>query len=323
MAYYRLPFDIELMQESTQKNGNIVFKHPKCNFFVRCNQLNDEIILNEFRAQFYSPIKLETNNHTEFDLVTIMINMSNAVCYHINSLSTQHIIPNKALIFCYSDTQSGTCKYQHQNAHLIALQVPRRMLVEYFEVMQIGTDIKNKLKRKQPFFITKRATDTLLRIAKQLIEPSVTKNSLHHHMSYSFINEAVYYLANDDKCKTNHKISFKHLEVAIGILDQEYSLPPTISQLAHRVGTNETSLKQLFRKELNTTVHQYIVQQRMSKAIELLNESPPSVSFVAQEVGYANHGHFSATFKKALGCLPSDYLPSSQPNLNYEVSTYN
>ena len=136
------------------------------------------------------------------------------------------------------------------------------------------------------------------------------------------MNEAVYYLANDDECKTNHKISFKHLEDAIKILDQEYSLPPTISQLAHRVGTNETSLKQLFRKELNTTVHQYIVQQRMSKAVELLSESPRSVSFVAQEVGYANHGHFSATFKKALGCLPSAYLSSSQPHLNYEVSTY-
>jgi AraC-like DNA-binding protein len=57
----------------------------------------------------------------------------------------------------------------------------------------------------------------------------------------------------------------------------------------------------------------------MAKAAELLNRSTLPISHIAQEVGYANHGHFAAAFKKEFGCAPSGYLSSSEASL-YHVT---
>ncbi|MBF4323139.1 AraC family transcriptional regulator, partial [Vibrio anguillarum] len=32
MPYYRVPFNLDLLEESMQTNGNIVFKHEHCEF---------------------------------------------------------------------------------------------------------------------------------------------------------------------------------------------------------------------------------------------------------------------------------------------------
>ncbi|MDA0119657.1 helix-turn-helix transcriptional regulator [Vibrio sp. T11.5] len=316
MAYYRIPFHLDLMEESIQTNGNIVFKHPRCEFSLRCNQLNDDVVLSEFHGHFSSPIQLDTQDKTEFDSVTIMLNFGNAVYYYIDSLATPRILPSQALALCYSDARTGMCRYQPQQTHLFAIQMPRKVLMEYLDVMQIGDDIQDKLRRREPFLTMKPATETFKRFADRLSLASTFNDTLHHHLSYSFIPEATRYLFANDDVRCTRIDNCNGLERAIDILDKEYMVPTTITQLARRIGTNETSLKQWFRKELNTTVHQYIVQQRMAKAAELLSMHALSISHVAQEVGYANHGHFAAAFKKEFGCAPSAY-PSESPSTQY------
>ncbi|NRF29938.1 helix-turn-helix transcriptional regulator [Vibrio coralliilyticus] len=320
MAYYRLPFHLDLMEESIQTNGNIVFKHPSCEFSLRCNQLNDDIVLSEFHGNFCSPTQLDTPDKTEYDSVTIMLNLGNAVYYHIDSLATPRILPSQALALCYSDARTGMCRYQPQETRLFAIQMPRKVLMEYLDVMQIGNHIQDKLRNREPFLLMKPATEVFRRFAARLSLPSAPNDTLHHHLSYSFMTDATRYLIADDGVRRTRIDSCNGLEKAIDILDKEYMMPTTITQLAHRIGTNETSLKQWFRKELNTTVHQYIVQQRMAKAAELLSMSTLSISHVAQEVGYANHGHFAAAFKKEFGCAPSAY-PSSPKSPLYRVTT--
>ncbi|PIE69533.1 MAG: AraC family transcriptional regulator, partial [Deltaproteobacteria bacterium] len=50
--------------------------------------------------------------------------------------------------------------------------------------------------------------------------------------------------------------------------------------------------------------------QRMTKALELI-ETGYSVLDTAAFVGYSNHSHFSAAFRKFHGRLPSCYLPKA------------
>lgn len=320
MAYYRLPFHLDLIEESIQTNGNIEFKHPRCEFSLRCNQLNDHIILSEFHGNFCSPTQLDTLDKTEYDSVTVMLNMGNAVYYHIDSLATPRILPSHTLALCYSDARTGMCRYQPQETRLFALQMSRTVLMEYLDVMQIGLGAQAKLQRREPLLIMKPATEVFTRFATRLSSPSASNSTLHHHLSYAFMTDATRYLIADDGALRTRINSCNNLEKAIDILDKEYILPPTITQLAHRIGTNETSLKQWFRKQFNTTVHQYIVQQRMAKAAELLSVSPSSISHIAQEVGYANHGHFAAAFKKEFGCAPSAYL-SSPKSFLYRITS--
>ncbi|PKG39101.1 helix-turn-helix transcriptional regulator [Psychromonas sp. Urea-02u-13] len=313
MSYYRVPFNLDLMKESIQTDGNILFKHSECEFSLRCSAVNEELLLCLFIGQFSAPVQLDSSDKTGCDTVTIMLNLGNAVYYQIDSLKAPRIFPSNAIALCYSDTRAGLCRYQPQFAKLFSLQVPRQVLLEYLNIMQIGLLTQKKLQQQAPFLIIKSANTQFNHIVEKLSEPTMSANtSLHRHLTYSFISDATRYLLQEE---VSPKPSYygENLESAIDILDKEFVLPPTITQLARRIGTNETSLKQWFRKEFNTTVHQYIIQQKMSKAAKLLALKEHSISHIALEVGYSNHGHFAATFKKEFGCSPSSY-PSTNKN---------
>lgn len=100
------------------------------------------------------------------------------------------------------------------------------------------------------------------------------------------------------------------MEQAKIILESDLQNPPSLSQLAHLVGLNETYLKIHFKAIHHTTVYGFIKSQRMERAKALLIEGEMNISEIAIEVGYKYSTHFSAAFKKSIGVLPKDFLKS-------------
>ena len=82
--------------------------------------------------------------------------------------------------------------------------------------------------------------------------------------------------------------------------------PPTITQLARKVGINTTKLKYGFRSEFDNTVFGYIHHLRMMRALHLLRNTEKNISEVAYSVGYSNLSAFSAAFKRDFGKNPSE-----------------
>lgn len=108
----------------------------------------------------------------------------------------------------------------------------------------------------------------------------------------------------------NEEIDFdsERLENARHILETNYQNPPTIKQLALRVGMNEFALKSKFKKVYSSTIHSYVVKIRMQKASLLIRQKNVLVKEVALEVGYQNPSHFSAAFKDFYGFGPSELI---------------
>lgn len=88
--------------------------------------------------------------------------------------------------------------------------------------------------------------------------------------------------------------------------------PPSLMELARRVGLNDYKLKLGFREVLGTTAFGYLHQQRMEVARHLLNERRMNVKEVAKAVGYANQSRFAAAFHKQFGINPKAYLLSKR-----------
>jgi AraC family transcriptional activator of pyochelin receptor len=91
------------------------------------------------------------------------------------------------------------------------------------------------------------------------------------------------------------------------ILTQNLDNPPSLLELARKVGLNDYKLKLGFRQVLGTTAFSYLQQQRMEKARQLLLESQMSVKEIARAVGYANQSRFAAAFRKQFGTNPKSY----------------
>jgi len=71
----------------------------------------------------------------------------------------------------------------------------------------------------------------------------------------------------------------------------------------------------LAKEMFGYTVHAYVIEQRMQRAKQLLEQGSMTVSEAAYRVGYGNVSHFSAAFRKKFGVRPGEYLISGRQRL--------
>jgi two-component system, response regulator YesN len=81
----------------------------------------------------------------------------------------------------------------------------------------------------------------------------------------------------------------------------------TREDIAEKVYLNHIYLARIFKKETGISLSEYIQQERLKVAKELLSKSKMPVSTVAAQIGYTNFSHFSRMFRKSLGISPVDY----------------
>jgi AraC family transcriptional regulator, transcriptional activator of the genes for pyochelin and ferripyochelin receptors len=99
----------------------------------------------------------------------------------------------------------------------------------------------------------------------------------------------------------------KRICEARDFLAQHYASPPTIPQLARRVGMNQTKLKAGFKQIFHLTIYAYILQRRMEATAQMLVEREFSVAEIAYRVGYEYPANFSCAFKRYYGCSPRQW----------------
>lgn len=101
--------------------------------------------------------------------------------------------------------------------------------------------------------------------------------------------------------------SKRFVMLACDIIHKEYSQPLTIRELALRVGTNASYLKQYFKSYTGQSIHEYLTHYRLRQAQNLLILQPMlNIQIVAELCGY-QAGYFSQLFKDTYGISPSHY----------------
>src|SRR5690606_12187484 len=85
--------------------------------------------------------------------------------------------------------------------------------------------------------------------------------------------------------------------LAAEILERNLEHPPTLSDLAARVGLSETTLKRAFPRLFGTTVFGYLRQRRMETARRLIESGRVTVLEAAGQVGYSNPSNFAASVR--------------------------
>lgn len=81
----------------------------------------------------------------------------------------------------------------------------------------------------------------------------------------------------------------------------------SLMELSTTFGMSKTILCQQFKEAFKMTIGEYILQSRMIRAKEMLDEGYCNVTYVAEKCGYEDAGYFSKCFKKYFGVSPKDY----------------
>jgi AraC-like DNA-binding protein len=80
-----------------------------------------------------------------------------------------------------------------------------------------------------------------------------------------------------------------------------------ISDLCHKFIINREKLQTGFHELVHSTVHAYIIRQRIDRAAQRLLETDDSIKAVALDSGYKKQRSFNKTFKSLLKMTPAAY----------------
>ncbi len=81
----------------------------------------------------------------------------------------------------------------------------------------------------------------------------------------------------------------------------------SIVSVATHVYLNPVYFGRVFKSASGMTFKQYVLQQRMERAKQLLTQTDSSIADVCEQVGIGNPSYFSRLFKEYTGRLPSEY----------------
>ena len=88
---------------------------------------------------------------------------------------------------------------------------------------------------------------------------------------------------------------------------QHYEEDLNLEMLAEKVYLSSGYLSFIFKKETGMTILEYITNERVTMAAELLVETNFPIVTVADSVGYGNYSYFTKIFKRYMGDNPKTY----------------
>lgn len=81
----------------------------------------------------------------------------------------------------------------------------------------------------------------------------------------------------------------------------------SLSRLAQQVGLSRAYFAKQFKQSMQTTPHQYVNQQRVSRAKQLLANQDLAIAQIAVSCGFSNQSHLTKVFRQQVGVTPKAY----------------
>lgn len=101
------------------------------------------------------------------------------------------------------------------------------------------------------------------------------------------------------------------VEAARRLVELRYADDLTVEDMAREANVSPSYLMRIFKRQLGTSPHNYLLRYRITKARELLVETTEPVSRIARETGFSSDSNFSYRFRQMTGQSPREYRESS------------
>lgn len=120
-----------------------------------------------------------------------------------------------------------------------------------------------------------------------------------------------------DKVFSVNKKKPASLDAAIKYIEKNLHDPDMSNVIiAEKVGISEVYLRKLFLYHCGVTPKQYILEERIYKAKQMLVDTPFTVTSIARDCGFSSVYHFCRAFKMRTGITPMQY---ADQNIIYEL----
>ncbi|CUH96219.1 hypothetical protein P22_2308 [Propionispora sp. 2/2-37] len=246
---------------------------------------------------------------------------------YINHSFTKHIHEG----FAIGVIEQGALKFSYRGKKLIAgpgcinLVIPgeahdgtamsdegwtyRMFYLESEILEQAVYEISGKV-RKPPFFAEGVIKDDymahFIRKFHLLLENSATPLIEQESILLTMVTEFVLRHADEYSTVKSAKQDNQAVSLAREYIEDTYTQNLSLKKLSVICNLSPFHLIRIFKESVGIPPHVYLKQVRIKRAKELLAKGL-SMSFIAQETGFADQSHFAKQFKQITGITPKKY----------------
>ena len=130
----------------------------------------------------------------------------------------------------------------------------------------------------------------------------------YHKMPYyrDFKNKYQFFITSRDVVKIYNRIVREQLPIEY--IKNNLSSDLSLETLSNQASFSAVHFHNFFKKATGTTLHKYVEEQRIKKAINLLLTTNMTLTEIAFECGFSSQTYFSFAFKRKTNLTPRDYV---------------
>lgn len=230
------------------------------------------------------------------------------------SLGKEFVISGgESCIFNWKET-TGICAYTQGQRFLgLTIHVDWETIRELIPCLEENVLIKGPLANRG-ISHQKKFSATIRRIALEIVNCQYCDCVKRVYLEGKILELLAVYMdetiLEKGVSQSSISLSLADLEAlhrAKKILDNNIANPPPLTELAKQVFLNSYKLKVGFKELFGTTVHGYVINNRLEMSRVLLDEKKLRVMDAALLVGYSDASHFAEKFREKYGINPSAY----------------
>ena len=127
----------------------------------------------------------------------------------------------------------------------------------------------------------------------------------------STILELIYKIGKDSakqNIKKQNPNTNATVEKTINFIKEHLTEELTLNRIAKEMSLSPTYFHNIFRSSVGKTLHEYVEEQRIKKAIGLLQTTNYTLTKIAYECGFSSQSYFSFAFKRKMKKTPREYI---------------
>ncbi len=157
--------------------------------------------------------------------------------------------------------------------------------------------------------VFREGSEEFLRDFRSVLEEMAAEKKYYRESASCILKKMLIKLHRDNVISSSKSRSA--VNRVIEYISENFSRELSNSELAALVGYHEFHLNRLFVKYTGTSIHQYIINKRLSAAKELILSTDLSLAAISEQAGFNNYSFFSSYFKKRFGISPAKFRSRS------------
>lgn len=163
-----------------------------------------------------------------------------------------------------------------------------------------------------PNYIESEDTSEIRKIFAEMCEHYGTGAAADEIMLHSLLLKLIYTLS-----KAAPSIRFHHtpkqnnravIEGTLRYINSNLTADLSLESLSREAKFSPIYFHKLFKASTGKTLREYVEEQRLRKAIELMLSTEMTLTQIAYECGFSSQSYFNYAFKKKMGHSPREYV---------------